>query len=252
MTAKPVRLALLLLALAMAPRALAAEPDPRLDPAVGLAAYAGLVDQDFARARAALRVLAATEEARSGDWSRIKGPLGALTAAVPDAAVAFFAQADGAYSTAAAGPSGHSLADRAYFPRLMAGHEVAGDLVVSKSTGRNVAVVAVPIRADGRIVGALGVSLDLETLARRVDHEIALPPQLMFYALDDHGRTALHRESGRVFEKPAEVGDPSLAAAVKEMLAKPQGRVTYDFQGGRRTAIFRRARETRWVYALRW
>jgi hypothetical protein len=134
----------------------------------------------------------------------------------------------------------------------MAGREAAGDLVVSKTTGRNVAVVAVPVRANGRVAGALGATFDLEKVARRVDRQLALPPGLTFYALDETGRTALHRETSRISEKPAEAESSSLAAAVQEMLAKPEGVVRYEFQGAQRTAIYRRSRETPWVYALRW
>jgi hypothetical protein len=252
MAAKLVGLVFVVLAIATAGRALAEEPAPTLDPAVGLNAYAALVDQDIAHARAALRGLAATEEARSDDWSRIKGPLAVLAQAMPEAAVVWYARADGTHYTAAAGPSGQTLRDRAYFQVLMAGREVAGVLVVSKATGRNVAVVAVPVGAGGRVTGALGVSLDLEKVALRVDKALALPPSLMFYALDETGRTALHRETSRIFEKPGEAESPSLAAAVKEMLAKPEGSVRYEFQGAQRTAIYLRSRETQWVYALRW
>jgi len=252
MPAKLVRLVLVVLALAVAPRALGAEPAPALDPAVGLNAFAALVDQDFADTRVALRALAATEEARSGDWGRIKGPLTVLAQALPEKATVWYARPDGSFSTVAAGLTGRSLKDRAYFHGLMAGREAAGDLVVSKMTGRNVAVVAVPVRTNGRVTGALGATLDLEKVARRLDRELALPPGLTFYALDETGRTALHRETSRIFEQPAQADSPSLAAAVKEMSARPEGVVRYEFQGAQRTAAYRRSRETRWVYALRW
>jgi hypothetical protein len=251
MSAKLARLVFVVLALVIAPRALAAAPAPPVDPAVGLNAFAALVDQDIAHTRAALRTLAATEEARSGNWSRIKAPLTVLAQSLPEAARVWYARTDGAFSTTADGPTGRSLEDRPYFHGLLAGREAAGDLVVSKTTGRNVAVVAVPVRANGRVTGALGATLDLEKVARRVDRDIALPPSLTFYALDEAGRTALHRETRRIFEKPAEAESPSLAAAVKEMLAKPEGVVRYEFQGAQRTAIYRRSRETRWVYAQR-
>ena len=252
MSAKLVRLVFVVLALVIAPQALAAEPAPPLDPAVGLKAVAGLVDQDLADTRVALRALAATEEARSGDWSRIKGPLTVFAQAQPEAAAVWYARPDGSFTTTAAGPTGRSLKDRAYFHDLMAGRETTGELVISKTTGRNIVVVAVPVRANGRVTGALGATLDLEKVSRRVDGELGLPPGVMFYALDETGRTALHRETSRIFEKPAEGQSPSLAAAVKEMLAKPEGTVSYEFQGAQRTAIYRRSRETRWVYALRW
>jgi len=246
-------LAVVLLLLS-APGAKAAETAgaPALDPKVGLNAYAAVVDQEFERARAGLLVLAATENAAAGDWDRIKGPLAVFAGLTPINAAVWFARPDGSYFTVESGLTDQSLKDRDYFPALMAGQEVNGALVVSKSTGRRSAVVAVPVKANGRVVGAIGVSIAMETVGALVDEKIGLPKSVVFYALDRRGKTALHRDPKRLLEFAAELGSPSLADAVKEMLAKSEGEVRYAFEGAERTAIFRRSTVTGWVYALRW
>ncbi len=134
----------------------------------------------------------------------------------------------------------------------MAGKEVAGDLVISKSTSKRSAIIAVPVQQHGRVIGALGVSVAMEKVAASIDEKIGFPKQVIFYALDQRGEIALHRESNLLFEFATELGGPSLAAAVKAMLSQPEGVVHYEFQGAEREAIFRKSATTGWAYALRW
>ena len=223
-----------------------------LDPAVSLNGYAALVGQQFAQIRIGLRILAASENAASGDWSRIKGPLAILANGTPTSAAVWFARPDGSYFTVEGGLTGQNIKGRDYFPKLMAGNEVAGDLVVSKSTGQRSAIVAVPVTAGNRIIGALGVSVAMEKVAAQIEAELGFPPAVMFYALDRAGEIALHRQSRLLFEFASEFGSPTLNEALKEMLAKPEGIVHYEFENAGRTAIFKRSDITGWVFALRW
>lgn len=252
MSTRLTRLLCVVMLVWIAPRSIAAERAVTLDPAVGVNAYAALVDQELAHTRSALRILAASENARSGDWNRIKGPLAMLAKGAPASAAVWFARPDGSYFTVEGGPTGQNLKNRDYFPKLLSGKEVFGDLVVSKSTGKRSAVIAVPVKAGGRIVGALGVSVAMEKVAALIEDRLHFPPELMFFALDGSGQIALHRESRLLFEFATGLGSPTLNEAVKEMLAKPQGVVHYEFEGAQRTAVFKRSDETNWVFGLRW
>jgi hypothetical protein len=147
------------------------------------------------------------------------------------------------------GLTGLNLSDRLYFPRLMAGEEITGDLVLSKSTGKRTAIVAVPVRENGKIIGALGTSLSVEGISRMIDEKMGLPDNMIFYALDQDGRTSLHRVSALLFAYPSDMGSKSLAKTVKEMLAEPEGVVTYDFYG-ERTVVFKKSPLTSWVFAI--
>ncbi len=247
-------LSVVVLLVPFVPNAFAADPhgQPALDPAVSLNGYAALVEQGFAHIRNGLRILAATDNASSGDWNRIKEPLAVFAKGAPTSAAVWFARPDGSYFTVEGGLTGQNLKNRDYFPRLMAGKEVAGDLVVSKSTGKRSTIIAVPVEAGGRVIGALGVSIAMEKVAGRIEDQLRFPADVMFYALDGRGQIALHRESTLLFEFGTELGSPTLAEAVKEMLAKPTGVVHYEFEGAQRTAIFKRSEATGWVFALRW
>jgi len=247
-------LSVVLLLLPCFAEASAADPNQKiaLDPAVSLNGYAALVGQGFEHIRNELRILAATENAASGDWDGIKGPLAILAKGTPTSATVWFARPDGSYFTVEGGLTGQNLKNRDYFPKLMAGDEVAGDLVVSKSTGKRSTVVAVPVMAGNRIIGALGVAVAMEKVAAQIEAQLGFPQDVMFYALDGSGQIALHRESKLLFEFATELGSPTLNEAVKKMLAEPEGIVHYEFEGAQRTAIFKRSDKTGWVFALRW
>lgn len=221
-----------------------------LDAAVTLDAYSTAVESRIGGVLAATRTLAATEEARSGEWARMRVPLSVLDANVTERAAVWYARPDGSYFTVEKGLTGETLRERAYFPSLMAGRDVAGALVVSKSTGKRSLIVASPVLLAGKVVGAVGVSLDAAKFAASLDRAIRFPPDVVFYALDDQGRTALHRAGDLIFVFPSDVGSPTLSDAVKTMLSKPEGVVHYTYAGSDRTAAFRRSTLTGWVFVL--
>ena len=243
-------LALSLATLPALPRAAEVQPGLSVDAKIALNGYAALVEAYLQGVLTALETLASTQEAGSADWERIQEPLAQLGKGITTAAAVWFARPDGAYFTVVGGLTDQNLKDRAYFPRLMAGQAVAGDLVVSKATGKKSIIVAAPVKKAGKVIGALGASIATEKLSGWVDGRMALPPEVVFYALDDQGRTALHRETALLFEFPSEMGSESLHDAVQQMLATPEGTVQYTFRGAQKTAIFARSKATGWVFVL--
>lgn len=196
-----------------------------------------------------LTLVARTDAARSGKWSRVRPALADVAGAtVP--AVLWYALPDGSYSTLVGDHAGGNLLKRAYFARLMAGQPVLGDLVVSQATGRNVAIVAVPVRdAAGRVVAAVGSSVYLDSLSQRLTREMALPDGYLFYAVDGEPRGALHHDLTLIFTEPLTLG-ADLARAIREMLAHEAGVVSYRFLNTTRTVTYRKSAVTGWWYAL--
>jgi methyl-accepting chemotaxis protein len=230
-----------------------AQPAPApfvTDARVALGAYRTAVDEHLQGVLRALKALAATSDARSGRWTDIRPGLAALAADLPTAAAVFFAAPDGAYSTVERGPTGLKLTDRDYFPGLMDGMDVRGSLVVSRSTGERSAVVATPVKTEEAEIGALGVSVSVRAVSDLIGRGAGLPPDLVFYALDATGRTAIHKDPALMFEFPSDLGDQTLKSAVRTMLAAPEGRVDYDFRGTHRTAVFDRSPFTGWTFVL--
>jgi hypothetical protein len=228
----------------------AAEPTFPMDARATLDAYRTAVEARLTGVLTGTRALATTEEARSGDWARMRGSLAIMSDSVPENAAVWFARPDGSYFTVDLGLTGESLRERDYFPDLLAGQDVIGSLVISKSTGKRSLIVASPVLVAGKVVGAVGVSLDAAKVAASFDRAIHLPPDVIFYAIDRHGQTALHRTGELIFAFPSDVGSPTLAEAVKTMLAQPDGVVEYQFSGSDRTAEFERSPLTGWVFVL--
>jgi uncharacterized protein GlcG (DUF336 family) len=196
-----------------------------------------------------LRIMSVTEEARSGEWEKMRGMLAEFDSSGIQAAVVWFVRPDGSYYSLEKGLTGLNLRDREYFPRLMADEEITGDLVLSKSTGKRIVIVAVPIKKNGKVIGALGTSLAAKDISKMLDEKMRLPENMIFYALDKNGQTALHRVSALLFAYPSDMGSKSLAKTVGEMLAKPEGEVTYDFYG-ERLVVFKKFPLTGWVFAI--
>jgi len=196
-----------------------------------------------------LASLAATDAARSGDWERLKGALADVGKTnVP--ALIWFALPDGSFWSVEEGKSRESLATRPYFSKLLAGQRVMCDLVVSKTTGKSVAIIAVPIlRADKTVAGALGSSVYLDKLSAVLKEEMDLDANVIFYSFNGAPLLALVWDPSLIFVEPKKLGE-GVAKAFTEMLSREQGVVTYAFRDKSRTVLYRKSPLTGWWYAF--
>lgn len=213
---------------------------------IGLASLVALSDAHLKAMADSLYVLAGSRAARSGEWRLIKGPL-ARVAKRNVAALNWFATPDGSYWSVQNGKEAGNLTGRHYFPRVLKGHTVIGDMVVSKSTDNPVAIVAVPVRGEsGSVVGVLGASVYLDKLSVRLGREMALDKGVIFYSLDHTGRVGLNWDPSLIFLKAQRSGDDGLTRAMREILSKEHGTVSYRFRGRERRVLFRRSALTGW------
>lgn len=222
-----------------------------VDGRMALSALMSLGDGHLQRMADGLSLLATTDAGRSGDWERIRIPLAELGRRnVP--AVLWFALPDGTYWTLEHGREETRLSDRAYFPHVLAGETVIGDLVVSRSTRFNTAIVAVPVRGpDDHVVGVLGSSVELDSLTARLRNEMGgLPADVIFFAIDAEPLGALNSDPSLIFAEPMKLGDEGMRAAFREILAGQEGVVNYDFRGSHRTVFYRKSAVTGWWYGL--
>lgn len=219
------------------------------DGRIALAAMISLTDNHIKKIADSLDVLSLTDEARSGNWEKIKPLLAAVEKSCVPAAF-WFVHPDGTYYTVDKGRMDQSLKDRDYFPALMAGKRVINSFVVSKSTGNKSLISASPIIKDGKIIGALGASIFLEQLKETLKKEMSIPDDLIFYALNEKGITVLNWKEGRVFLNPVQLGSDTLTSATKEMLHSKEGMVVFEFEGQPRRIIYQTSPLTGWRFAL--
>lgn len=221
------------------------------DAHAALGAYRGMVEEHAEGIVRDLRIIADTSEAKSGKQELYKPLLMRLTDNLPTDATTWYALPDGSYfATEKDGMSEENLKDRHYFPTLMSGKEVFGDLVVSKSTGHRSVIIAVPVVANGSTVGAVGVSLRVRLLSELVDQHMKLPESSYFYALERDTRIVLHRYADRMFKTPTDVGDEALGEKFKSTFNQDAGRLEYTLQGKKMEAIFERSPSLNWYFFL--
>jgi len=222
--------------------------DLKTDPRTTLSALVAFTEENISGAMNGLQLLSVTEPVKSGDWEAMKPLLYKFSENVSGAV--WFARPDGAYYTVEKGLMGQKLSDRQYFKPLMKGRVITGELVTSRSTGKKSDVLAVPVMKEGRIIGAIGASLSLEKLSARIEEKLNLPENMVFYALDNAGRSALHRDPARMFEFAGAQNSSTLAKAAAEMTARTEGTVLYEFNGMLKTVFYVKSALTGWHFAL--
>ena len=213
-----------------------------------LSAVSSIVDAQLQQTRQTLEVLARTSEVRSGEWKEMEELIrSSVPSTLPQ--IIWFVRPDGVYYTSAGGLADQKLTDRPYFPSLMSGHVVSGDLVVSKTTGKKSVIIAVPVSAHGTNIGGVGASIFVDDLSRVINQSLKLPPNALFYGLATNGLTSFHINPALDFVDPRHLENPSLTGAVQEILSRTSGDVTYEYNGDSRHVYFCTSPLTGWRIA---
>lgn len=249
MTRKYLSVCLFLLAALMAPGLSFAASPPEKEGKSLLSAFVSYTDLRIASVQKTLEVIASTKEARGGSWDEMKSLLGEYQR-LEDGLIVWYVKPDGTYYTAEKGLIEEKLSDREYFPDLMAGKTVKGALVVSRSTGRRSAVIAVPMKDGDKVTGAVGASVFLDELSEKIGSVLDLQEDSAFFALAPGGLTTLHRKTDRHFLDPRVLGSETLKKAAEEMLSSDSGEVRYEFDNEQKKALYRTSPLTGWKFAL--
>jgi methyl-accepting chemotaxis protein len=226
-----------------------AETGFTVDGMLALHAVTAYLDEQIKGVEAVLQTVAVSREARSGKWERICTLLMEAQKQIAPS-VLWFSLTDGSYYTVDKGLVDKNIKDRPYFAEVLGGDVSVGTLLVSRSTSENVTVVAVPIKEKGKVTGILGASIYLGPFNEKILQKLDLPENTIFYVLDDKGITALHFRPEFIFKDPTELDSPSLANAIKEVLANREGVLRYEFEGEPREVIYTVSSYTGWHVLL--
>jgi outer membrane murein-binding lipoprotein Lpp len=175
----------------------------KVDTEMGVSAVVALTEAHVEGLVTSMQVMALTDEVKSADWAEM-GPLLAEFEYDSIPLVAWFALPDASYYTVDAGLASGNLSDREYFPKVMDGEIVIGDLVVSKSTGKESTVVTVPVNDGSEVVGALGASIYLDDLSHLIAEDLGLPDDMVFYAVNADDVIALHSDTDMIMKDASE------------------------------------------------
>lgn len=178
------------------------ENSDRTDLKIGVAALTALADSHITDYVESLQELATRVEVQSADWLKMRDLLGRQSQTRIAASV-YFILPDGSGYVPAQEKAASNLSDRDYFPKVMAGNTVVGTLVVGRVSSANSYVVAVPIKRDGKVVGALGTTPYLDKMSQTLSQELGIDSSRVFYALDSSGTVALSSDTAQIMaEKP--------------------------------------------------
>lgn len=209
-----------------------------------------LSDSRFFGIATSLEVLAMTSEVKAGDWEQIRPLLIGLEKHYGQARF-WYALPNGSYYTTVDNLTTANLASRPYFPGVLAGNTSIGYVVVSHSTGRTTGIIAVPIFDNKKTVtGVLGSSVYLDSLSADIAKALPLSETMYFFALDRDGLTALHSRSEQIGRQSIVQGTPTEIEAVRTIMAKDEGQVTFLSEGVQQTVIFRTSSLTGWKYGI--
>ena len=184
----------------------------QIDAEVGVSAAVALTEARVEGLVGTMEVMALTDEVQSAEWDNMVDMLTKFELAnIP--LLAWFVLPDGSYYTVDAGLASGNLSDRPYFPRVMAGEVVVGDLLVSKATGVKSMMATVPVKDNGEVVGALGVSVFLEQLSQLTAADLQLSDDMVLYAVNGDGVIALHSDTDLVMENASALDVPEQAVS---------------------------------------
>jgi ABC-type amino acid transport substrate-binding protein len=195
-------------------------------------------------------VLAVTNEAQSGEWQNIRPFLAVLEKNEPDALL-WYALPDGSYYTIVDGLTSANLKNRSYFPVVLSGNESVGTVVVSYASGKNTAIVAVPIKNRDAVTGVLGASVYLDTLTETLRSKV--PEPFIFYAIDTENQFALHSDKEQITRDITTIGlNTSFGKAIDTINTQEYGTVEYNDGGVHYIARFRSYPLTGWRFVVAW
>jgi hypothetical protein len=177
-----------------------------IDPTMGAPAALALTETHVEGIVTSMKVMALTDEVKSADWDTMEPLLEELEDnSIP--LTAWFVLPDGSYYTVDSGEQSGNLSGREYFPVVMGGDVAVGYTVVSKSTGKNVMVAAVPVQDGNDVIGALGTSIYLDDLSQMIVDDLKLWSDMVFYAVNEDDVIALHSDSEMIMQDASEQAD---------------------------------------------
>ncbi len=237
----------LLLVIAMCGNAMADPACEDLGPAV-VGAAASHIDTLGMDILSMLQIAAETPEAKNGNWPGIRPYLEKAAGRAPG--VYFYVLPDGNYYSLDKNFTNLNLSSRGYFRTLFEGTPVKGYEVYSRSTGRKSAVMAAPITAGGKVVGALGASIFLDDLHSRLNAQLNLPEDYTWFVVNRDGVVILDSDEDFMFMNALTQGGDSLKRAILESLKGERGHIRYEIGGNVRDAEYRKLPSLEWWMIL--
>jgi methyl-accepting chemotaxis protein len=152
------------------------------------------------------------------------------------------------YASSVSTTVGVPVSDREYIKNAMAGQANIGDVMVSKTTGKPVSPIAVPIYSNGAVVGACFIVLHIDFLSELIASQ-KIGKEGYSFVVEKSGLVIAHPDAKQVLKLNA-LQVNGVADFAKEMVAGKTGVTNYHFNGEPKTAGYAPVASTGWSVAL--
>jgi len=145
-----------------------------------------------------------------------------------------------------------NLGAREYFKKAMKGEAAVSDPVVSPATGGLVAVVAVPVKLDGKVTGVFFASISLDEISQKTG-EVKIGKTGYAYMLKSDGLTIANPNKELVMKDNPLKNDklpPALRQTAERMVKGEAGTTTYEYNGVEKMVGFAPVKSTGWSLAV--
>ncbi|MCQ1537890.1 transporter substrate-binding domain-containing protein [Methanocalculus taiwanensis] len=195
-----------------------------------------------------LRLLAGTSDLISGEMDRIQPVLANLKSNDETTTFSFISTDGNWYLSSDAIPR-QDAGVRPYLATLLSGTPVTGVVITDPVTGREAAVVAVPVRSGDTVIGAVEALIDLTSLSRSLTTDLSLTGTAYFSALTGDGVVALHTHSEKIgVVSPA--GTDTFSEAIRTVISEEEGEVGFYEDGIYHQAAFKASKISGWRYII--
>lgn len=137
-----------------------------------------------------------------------------------------------------------NVSDRQYFKDALTGKVAISDVLLSKSTGKPIVVIAAPVMDGSTVRGVLFGSLDMLIVSQNVVGKIKILQTGYAYMYDHNGVFIAHPKTEKILT--TKLADFEWG---KNMLAEKNGEVHYNFEGVDKLVQYRTSEKLHWGFA---
>ncbi len=145
-----------------------------------------------------------------------------------------------------------SVADRPFFKKAMQGEMFVADPSISRGTGRLISVVAVPVKADGKVIGVLFGPVSMEEFTKKV-LDIKVAQTGYAYLLQEDGLIIVHpnKELAMKVNAVTDTKLPQALRGINERLVKGEkGLASCEYDGVDKFVAFTPIPGVKWFLAV--
>ncbi len=135
-----------------------------------------------------------------------------------------------------------NVSDRGYFKQALEGKVAVSDVLKSKTDGKLVVIISVPLKENGGITGAVYGNIELSALTPLFIDSVKVGEEGRAFIIQDDGIIIAGKNEADILAK--NVKDSEFG---REMMARDEGWTSYSQDGKKRLLSYKKAHEAPWI-----